>query len=200
MKKLTALLLAAVLALSLCSCGAPAGPDGVVKTFCESAKKLDLEAMHSCVNTDESFEDPTAGLNLEDENVVYLLETAKKYAGQLEYTIGEPAVSENGQNGMVDVEFTCPTLVPVLGSAAMEYMGQAFGQMLDQDELTEEEQLALLVPILKEKLESAVIETETVSVTFTCVNLEDGWKIEDTEMEELLSVLTGGLFDFFSEL
>lgn len=186
MKKLGMFCLTLLLCISLVGCS-KSKPDPVVTSFCDALQQYDFEAMKTCMTEDE--DDLQEDLfseeeSMEEESFLILKECAAK----MTYEIESSEVTEDTAN--VTVAFTYVDLSPVMTTTIGEYLQQAFGMAFtgaDEDTFG-----TLFDSIFREKYDAAELTTITQSVTFGCVNTEDGWKI-DTIPEEFVNVATANM-------
>ena len=199
MKKILSIVLALSLALSLAGCG-ESKPDSTVTNFCNALKTYDFEAISSYMENSNALSAPNLGdLAEEDLGSEKLMTYLKENAEKMTYSLGETQI--NGDTATVPVSFTYIDASGVMTAALGEYLSQAF--VLAFGGAGEEQLAELFESIFTEKAASIKPDTSTVKVSFTCVKVDDGWKIADfsntdsTVLDNILTCNIASAFDDF---
>lgn len=199
MKRITAFILAIVMAISLIGCSSQK-PETVVEDYCKAIQAFDMEKAAACMQNDEEalkeFEEMRRELKGEEDTYGRLLLYLKECASKMTYTIGE--VKTEGDNATVAVFFTYTDVSPIVTSVVGEYIVQALVLAFSgADEAQLEE---LLVNIFKEKVETIEPGTASADVTFNCVKVDGKWKIaafSDESSEAMTNIVTANMVKAF---
>ncbi len=186
MKKIIAIVLAAVMVLSLAACGnSGPKPEDTVKTFCESMKNFDIAAMQACLDKQFS-EDELFGEGEEDYGG--LVEFVKKSASELTYTVNKAEV--NGDTAKVTADMQYTDISPVIKETFTAFFTKMIELMFSG--ASEEESDEAFEETLKEIIANGETSRADTTVTFDLKKVDKEWKI--TEMpEEAMVVLTGNM-------
>ena len=195
MKKKLSSLLTVLLFLCLMGCRLFIKPEPTVTAFCDALKALDLTTASTCfVSGESAIQNPYTEENIANQDVfteqtVGYLENCAK---EMTYVLGEAGIS--GNTAVIPVTFTYTDAGPVLLDALQEYLTQAFELAFSGG--TADEIEALFGTVFAEKLESAEMETATVTIEFECVKTDDAWKMQalsDEAQYEISNMLSCNL-------
>jgi len=186
MKKIIAILLAAVMILGLAACGEKGPkPEDTVTAFCEAVKAFDFEAMQACV--DEKIEEEDFISN-EEEEAQELMDYLKKNASELTYKVGEASVDGDKATVAVDMEYT--DISNVMKEVFSEYLTQMLALMFEGG--SEEEAAAVLDDVLSEKIASVETTRASENIVFNLVKKDEAWKITESN-DQIIKVMTGNM-------
>lgn len=201
MKKFFNVLFAAVLSLSLSSCGSKReSAQSVVENAIKAFQNADQEEMSKYWG-DDSFtkaaEEETVSDSSSEE---YGEELLKKLTGSLSYQIKESSEDADAGTASVTVEFTNMDM----GKVVPEWIGDVFSKSLGYAFLPEDQQPSdeELNEIYQQSLDTVISNhaddkvTKTADIELSLV--DDAWKINTTE--EVMDAMTGGMFSSLSSL
>ena len=161
--------------------------ESVVKTFCESMKKFDLDGMkENMISEDKIMEDPMKDSGF--SNV--LLDLCKDKAKQIKYSIVES--KEEGNIAKVKVKFEYMDVEPLLTVTMAEFMQKGMALAFSGQEMDENTGETLFSETLKEKMSTVKSKTIEKTIQFACKKEEGKWKIVQVP-EEVLDVLTANI-------
>ena len=167
-KRLAALVFAAVLVFALAGCTPEKKAEKAVSTFLNGLKVLNIEESLACVEATEDVENSFFGENMK----MY----AEPLLGRMEYVItGSEKVDKNTVN--VNLSITNVDMSPVLNEFLASALEYAFSTMSADPAPTEEEIQAKLTEILLETLDKEGRAMVTNDVTVTVKNIDGDWKV-----------------------
>ena len=190
MKKITAIILSAVLVLGLAACGAGApkepGPEDTVTAFFEAMKAFDVAAMKACTIDEEFNVDDV--LNPEEEGGEELMEYIKTNASKIEYEITSANTEADTATVSVSTKFVDAS--EVIKETFIEYFDQIFSLLAEE---TDEDAAAeALKATLSDKIANVPAGIASADISLDLVKQEDGWKIKEVT-KEVANVLLGNM-------
>ena len=187
MKKTVSLLLAAVLLLSLCACGAvPAKPEDTVAAFSEAMKAYDFEKMQTFLPASE--EDLQSELfNEENENDLTALFMTRMKAWAKDMTYEIVSTETDGDKATVEVKYSYKDSTQVVNEFFTEYISQALALALG--DATEEEVSALAEQILADKMDTVEPGSTECNIVYSLTRKDNKWLIDELP-EDVLHVMT----------
>ena len=187
MKKTVSLLLAAILLLGLCACGAvPAKPEDTVIAFSEGMKAYDFEKMQSCLASSE--EDLQSELfNGEDQNdlTAKFLTKMKAWAKDMTYEI--VSTETDGAKATVEVKYSYKDTTAIVQEFFTEYVTRALALALSG--ATEEEVSELAEQILADKMDTVEPGGTECNIVYALTKKDNKWLIDELP-EDVLRVMT----------
>lgn len=181
-KKLTAAVLALVLALSVAACGVTPTQqaESVVKGMLDAFKAMDFETASKYLSTEDTFDSEEIG---DFEMFLKMLE-------KLQYEIvGSEQVS--GEQVRVTVKITAVDMQPVIGKFMAKALEYAFANAFADPAPTEEETNEAMLKILNDLLAAEDLAMTTSETVINVVKTEDGWKVQGDDT--FADALFGGL-------
>ena len=184
MKRITALICALLLVLSLSACGKTSTPENTVTTFFEAMKQLDFKGMNACATDDAQMEwNPGGSGAFSEETEQQLFDVFQKLASKIEYSVGDAKVT------FVDAA----PLVRDVMTDVMANMGMSLlGEESDTDVYTQ------MIEGLSEKVDDATLSPQTVDLQLALTETDDGWKLSAWS-DELANVLSANMSDAFAD-
>lgn len=192
MKKLSMVLLAAALCLTLFACGSGPSPSDVVSTYLDAVKAQDSEAIAGVYAGEAS--DVAFNSIGEDENAFSkeLQDNMMSKFLAFDYTVGNEKAEDD--KATVDVTVTAYNMGDIFQDAVGEYMNRALPLIFS--DVTDEDMNALLEEVMTEKLEGAEKNYEK-TVTVSLTKTDKGWVIDEFEdITGLPDALTGGMASY----
>ena len=181
-KRLVAMVLAAVLVFALAGCTPEKKAERAVNSFLSEIKKVNIENALSYVDKAEE----TKGDWLNENTELFIEELFSR----LDYEIiTSEIVDENTIN--VTVKLTNVDMKPVIKEFVAEAMKYALSNIGADPEPTEDEVNAKMIEILKTCLNKEGLEMVTMDATIEVVLVEGAWKISIDG--SLMNAMLGGL-------
>lgn len=183
-KRLVAMVLAAVLVFALAGCTPEKKAERAVNSFLSEIKKVNIEKALNYVDKAEE----TKGDWLNENTELFIEELFSR----LDYEIiTSEIVDENTIN--VTVKLTNVDMKPVIKEFVAEAMKYALSNIGADPEPTEDEVNAKMIEILKTCLNKEGLEMVTMDATIEVVLVEGVWKISIDG--SLMNAMLGGLSD-----
>ncbi len=195
MKKLLAMLLAALMVLSLCACGSSAPPpkaEDAVIAFSEAMKAFDTAKMGTYLVNNEDIEDE---IEAEDEYAALFLDKFKEWAKNIAYEI--MSAEEQNEEATVEVKYTFADSTPIISEFIQEYLIQAFSLAFSGG--TDEDMDRIAQEILVDKLATVEPSYTESTVKYSLKMVEKEWKINEVP-DEVVNVLSANLANAFSAM
>lgn len=186
-KRIFAMLIAAVLVLSLTGCSATASPDSAVKAYCKGLKALDNGQMNKVL-----VRKNTSELDLDMGGIGDFI---RKQASKISYEVLETTI--DGDTARVRVSFTFTDASSVLREAVKESIASALNGMFKSS--TDEEAGDSFARIFNEKAADAKLGTATQEETFTCKCIDGEWYV-DKVPTGLTNIMCCNMLDILSTL
>lgn len=176
----------------LAACAKEVSPESTVTEFIEDMKEFDVEGMALRLSPEEG-EFLNMVENEEEEFQKYFIEYMRINAKKIKYEIENTDIQD--ETAIVSVKFKYIDGGPLVRETLSEYIAQAFSRIFIKEEMTEEENIEMLIGIMEEKnqeIEEAFVEK---TVDIKCVKINDQWYIGslskdllDVGMSNILSV------------
>ena len=181
MKKLTALLLVFILAVSAAACAKIPSPSELMDDALQQLKQTDYAK-------DSEFADLIASIG--EDNA----ETFTDLLSDFDYEILEETV--NDDSATVTVKITTYPFGQMYLEAAQEYILQVFSIAFSNPDITDEELVQILQDILKDKM-STLEKTYTKTVDVDFVLKDEGWELDYTDIYDtkLFDAFMGGMIE-----
>lgn len=195
MKRITALLCALLLVLSLTACGRTGTPEKTVKTFFEAMKQMDFDGMNACATDDAQVEwNPSESGVFPEETEQQLLDVFKKLASKIEYELGDATVNDAAATVPAKVTFVdaAPLVRDVMTDVMANMVMSLLGEESDADVYTQ------LIEGLSAKVDDAALATQTVELQMALTETDKGWKLSAWS-DELAKVLSSNMSDAFAD-
>ena len=193
MKRVLALLLAAVLVFGLAACSSGPKPEDTVKKFFDAMKAYDFETMQACV--DGEF-DPEEMISTEEDDPAGLFDYLKGNAANITYKTGAVEISDKTAKVPVTVEYTDAT--DVISQTFADYFSALFGMLFSNASEEEVDQM------LTDSLQKAIAENETGTATkeliLDMVLTGEEWKLKEMPEEEIADVITSNMISALNNL
>lgn len=194
MKRITALLCALLLLLSLSACGKTSTPEETAETFFAAMQKMDFDGMNACATADAQMEWNPGGGGFSGETEQQLLDVFKKLAAKMEYTIGEATVSDT--TATVPATVTFVDAAPLVRDMMTDVMANMVMTLLGEE--NEDDVYTQMIRSIAEKVDTATLSTQTVDLQLALSKTDDGWKISAWS-DELANVLSANMSDAFAD-
>ena len=188
-KRLVAMVLAAVLVFALAGCTPEKKAERAVNSFLSEIKMVNIEKALSYVDKAEE----TKGDWLNENTELFIEELFSRL--DYEITTSE-AADENTVN--VNVKLTNVNMIPVMKEFAAEAMKYALSNIAADPAPTDEEVTAKMIEILSNCLNKEDLEMVTLEATIKVVLVEGEWKVSIDG--SLVNAMFGGLSDAAAEL
>ena len=193
MKKILAILMAAVLVFGLVACGKGGsskepGPEDTVSAFCDALNDLDFSKMKACLKSGDLADD----LNMDDVPEEFL-DMIRTWAKEIRYKVGTPETK--GSDSKVRVDFTYVDAASVIREALTQYVTRAIAAALGGD-TSEEAMTKILIDCLKEAQKSVKTGTKEAGVDFYLEQADGKWLIKDAP-EEIVRILLANMLESF---
>ena len=195
--RIISVLLVISMLLSFAACGASdSKPEAVVKTFCESLKKFDLESMAKCFEITEDF-DWDSLIGSEEEMGSELYDMLKTYAKSVDYSVGSANI--DGDTAAVNVDFKYYDISPAIAEATGNYVSQLFSMAFSGKSYSEAELAKMVADEFAAALKTNPPEKQSVSAELKCKKVDSAWKLTFVG-EEVLNVLTSNMAATLEEM
>lgn len=195
MKRITALICALLLVLSLSACGKTSTPENTVTTFFEAMKQLDFKGMNACATDDAQMEwNPGGSGTFSEETEQQLFDVFQKLASKIEYSVGEATVNDTTATVPAKVTFVdaAPLVRDVMTDVMANMVMSLLGEESDTDVYTQ------MIEGLSEKVDDATLSPQTVDLQLALTETDDGWKLSAWS-DELANVLSANMSDAFAD-
>lgn len=189
MKRILALVLALVMALSLTGCsGEVDKAEAAVKNFFEACKDGNIEEAQKYLVIEEKSE-------AEEDAEVY--DMAALVIKKLDYSIvSSEQVDEN--TVIVTASVIAPDMKVAVGEFFQQALSFAFSNAFSENPLSDEEVQAEMMNMFVEAISKEDLGTVTNEAAISVVKTDDGWKIDADEA--FADAVTGGMLTAFEEI
>lgn len=197
MRKLTTILLAVILCLSIVACGVDPTPTDVVNSYMDALKKNDTATISELYSGDTELSNFFNSTGVDTESLSEeFMSTIKEKLLAFEYTLSNEKI--DGDKATVDVSVKTYNFKVAFTNAVSDYFQKALSMIFS--DVSDEEMNKLMENTLSEHLNDATFDYEkTAQINLT--KTEDGWKIDDFEDNtEIINTLTGGMIEFATEM
>lgn len=197
MKKVQAVSLCLILALSLTSCGGQGRESAaaVTENAIKAVQSADLDAMRAYWGDDEFEAEDSSS-----EDDTYSEDMIKLIASGLTYNIVSSEEDENAGTATVTVEFTNVNMSKIMAS----YISEIFSIVMEyaflpEDQQPSEEELnQVYLEKFSELMEQNGNETITTTVDVSLSLVDDKWEINTDET--IVDAMLGGMYSYANSL
>ena len=195
MKRITALICALLLVLSLGACGKANKPEKTAEAFFEALKKMDFDGMNACTMEEVNVEWDPADMDMfSDETVQQLLGVFQSFAAKIEYVLGEATVT--GDTATVPATVTYADASSIVRDAMTDVMANMFMTLLGEE--SEADVYTQLIQAISDKAGEETVATKTDELVLPFTKTDDGWKLSALS-DELMNVISANMGDAFAE-
>ena len=189
MKKPISVLLAAVMLLCLCACGAAQEvpkPEDTVVTFSDGMRDFDFEKMQGSLSaSEENIQSEIDDLESGNELAAMFTGKIKEWAKEQQYEIVRSET--NGDTATVEVKYSYVDSSPIVNAFFTEYLTRAL--TLAMQDATEEDIEAVAEEILSDKIQTGETGSTERTVTYTLKKENEEWKIVSLP-EDVMHIMT----------
>ena len=195
MKRITALLCAVLLLLSLTACGKAGTPKDTADSFFKAMQKLDFDAMNECTTNEANVEwDLGASGYFSEETTQKMRDIFQSLAAKVEYELGD--VESDDTTATVPAKVTYPDASPMVRDAMTDVMANMVMSLLGEESDTDV--YTQLIDARAEKVGSETPAMKTAEVVLPMSKTDEGWKITALS-DDVINALSGNVSDAFAE-
>lgn len=203
MKRLSTLLLALLLVVTMTSCGNTQAPKEVATGYLQEVQKEATESVEKVESGDVEELNEMFQMNIEAEQFEKFSDEAKtawkdfmKKLADFDFEVKDEKIAEDEKTATVTVSITTYNLGEKFQVTMSDLMTNAFA--LSMSGKSEDEIVSELITSMFTEMNKAEKDYKK-DVTLTLENTDDGWEVNE-DNEELTNALTGGMVDVANQM
>ena len=184
------------LVVSFTACGAQKSPEVIINAFFEAIKKMDINAISSCMIDESELLDEETLTSSEVPIIDYLITQAES----IQYSVDNIEINDKKASAKVTVSHVDAS--PIFSEAMADYITKAFA-LAFSGVSSEADFENLFYTSFLEKVQSMQANTTSKTFNIECIDTSEGWKIDNFSEETrnvLRDIITCNLYSSFERL